>query len=318
MRVLLLRRQSRGGLALWADDLASNLSAEGISATVVDAVGWIPNETGLFVDRDVTRRLRDMGEGFDIVHAFGYRAAWACAGAYGDREAWVYSAYDPPKKAHEALIDRLNESAIGICSSTLVRNVLAGAGCHSLSVSTPGVPFYNGPRLTRTEAREKFGYPDDQFLVGSFTDEGLKGALEGTGIGLIVANPNDEISLADPLIKNPGWIARPAELMAACDLWVAPDRNCGFVRNVVEAMSEGTPVLVRDGMREMIEEDVSGFVFSDDAVLGTRIRQLLEMPLTLETVGAAGRVRAHERFDTHESASRIAQLYRDVVSENYD
>jgi len=318
MRVLLLRRQSRGGIALWVDDLAANLASEGISATVVDAVGWIPNETGLFTDRDVTRRLKDMGEGFDIVHGFGFRIAWACAVAYGSREAWLYSAYDAPKNARASLIEKLNDAALGICASTHIRNILAGAGCESLSVSTPGVPFYNGPRLTRAEVRAHHGFSEDQKLVGSFTDEGLKEALAGTDIGLIVANPKDEISVADPLFKNPGWISRPAELMAACDLWVAPDRNRGFVRNVVEAMGEGTPVLVRDCMREMIEEDVSGFVFSADETLGTRIRQLLEMPLTLETVGAAGRVRAHERFDSRESAARIAQLYRDVVSEHHD
>ncbi len=322
MRVMLLRRSARGGLAALTDDLAAWLPQLGFSVIVEDAT-WIPRETGRAVDRDVSRRLRDMGDAFDLLHAFGYRAAWACAEAFADEFFWLYSAYEAAPQS-KLLIDRLNLAGLGICASNYTRNGLSGQGVQSLDQVYPGVGAGAGARLGREETRRLLGIPEDVFLVGSFRDDGLVAMFAEMPDCWFVLGERDsprwhatnEEEAGDPAnVKRVGWFPRPRDLMEACDLWVAPDRDRGFVRNVAEAMFEGTPVLVRDCAREMIEEDVSGFVYSSDEALPGRILEIRELDLTRQTIGSAGRIRARELFDMELRVADVAQRYRDLVNE---
>lgn len=316
MRVLLLRRSARGGLAAWGDDLAARLPQHGFSVILDDAV-WMPRETGPSVDREVSRRLRDLGDSFDLIHVFGYRAAWACAEAFGDDYFWMYSAYEPAP-VHAALAKRLNKASLGFCASSLTLNSLSGQGVHSLDLVYPGVGHGSGPRIGREETRELLQIPKDAFVVGSFADEGLVDAFrtlpEDWG-HLVLAEVEGSSETNSQNMHRVGWTPRPRDIMEAADVWVGPNNDRGYVRNVAEAMFEGVPVLVRDCMREMVEEDVSGFIFLGDDSLADRLREIRGMELTRQTVGAAGQIRAVHRFDIDQSASEIAQRYRDLVQE---
>lgn len=315
MRVLLLRRSARGGLAAWADDLSFRLPVQGIGATLEDAT-WIPRETGPATDREVTRRLKEIGDGYDLIHAFGYRAAWACAAAFGDDYLWAYSAYEAPP-ASPPLVAKLNLAGLGFCACALTRNQLSGQGVHSLDLIYPGVGDDAGVRLGRAETRRLLEVDEEAFVIGSFSDDGLVEAFT-----TLAADTNPPVLLLGGAsssvhegVRQVGWFPRPRDLMGACDLWIGPDRNKGYVRNVVEAMREGVPVLIRENLRELIEEEVSGFVFLDDEALPKRIEEIRGMQLTRQTVGAAGRVRAIERYDVDERAADIAHRYRDLIAE---
>lgn len=314
MRILLLRRSFRGGVAALVDDLAVRLPHHGYSAIVEDAT-WIPRETGPLVDREVRRQLKDLADAFDLIHVFGYRAAWACEDTFGDSIVWMYTAYEPPPDSGR-LADKLNRAAHGFCSSTVTQSALAQLGVQSLELSYPGVGDAVGVQLGREETREILSVAPDTFLIGAMADDGLVEATRGMGgVYVALADSSSHGETDEAHVKRLGWYPRPRDLMHACDLWVAPDRRRGYSRNVAEAMWEGRPVLVREGMREMIEEDVSGFIFHDDSVLQERIEEIRNLELMRQTVGAAARIRAHQLFDVDERVADIAQRYRDIVDQ---
>lgn len=314
MRVLLLRRHHQGGLGAHVDELAARLSHHGVSAIVEDAGTWMPNEAGGKHDRDTTRILKERADGVDLVHAFGPRAAWACAEAFGDREGWLYTLIDPPKTLSTPLVDRLNMAAQGIAGSYLTFSRLHGMGVHRADVISPGLSIEGLQARSKEEARTMLGLERDELIVGSMADEGLVEAFGQTQEGrLLLVMASGGIDRERIIVKD--WMPRPEDAMIAADLWVVPDRDRGYARNAAQAMALGTPVLMRSGFREMVEEDQSGYLFVEDESLPGRIDEILSMPLSREVVGRAGAIRARERFDADAAASRIADLYRDVLSE---
>jgi glycosyltransferase involved in cell wall biosynthesis len=84
----------------------------------------------------------------------------------------------------------------------------------------------------------------------------------------------------------------------------------------LESMALGVPTMVRGtgGLHELIEPDISGFVFRGDEELGTHIAEVLDLPLTLQTVGAAGRIRATETFALEPSVEGLVEIYRGIVT----
>ncbi|MEQ1935353.1 MAG: hypothetical protein ABL962_15950, partial [Fimbriimonadaceae bacterium] len=120
MRVLLLRRDPSNELRRWSDDLVSQLGGGGITAYAYECDLWLPRETHPSLNKESAKRLREIGKDYDLVHALGYRCAWACAETFGDAEVWAYSVYDFPKTRNPKLIDRLNMAQFGTCPSRWV------------------------------------------------------------------------------------------------------------------------------------------------------------------------------------------------------
>lgn len=312
MRVLLLRRAFRGGLAALVDDMALLLPRNGFSAVIEEGT-WIPRETGPLVDREVRRQLRDLSDSFDLIHVFGYRAAWACADTFGDSIYWFFTAYEPPPD-NQRLAERLKLATHGFSACSATQVGLSQLGVET-ELSYPGVSDATGIQLGREETRAVFEL-GDAFTIGAMADEGLSEAVAGLpDVRLILADTNAREVVNEGSVRRVGWYPRPRDLMRACDLWVAPDRRKGFVRNVAEAMWEGRPVLVRDTLREMVEEDVSGFVFRDDGGLADRIAEIRGLDLMRQTVGSAAAIRAHDLFNAEQRVTEIAQRYRDLVQE---
>ncbi len=175
IRVLFLRRQRIGGIATYTEVLRHSLKAEGIDVVIDDAESWIPNETGWKADRQVSKALHEAAKGFDVVHAFGYRSAWACSEAFYLKKPWLYTAYDMPKTTVGPLIDRLNASRVGICVSRAVKKPLEEAETLNLEVVVPGV-YVPEFRLETQEARVKLGLDPESPVVLAVRD--LMGAIE--------------------------------------------------------------------------------------------------------------------------------------------
>lgn len=326
LRVLFIRRQKTGGMAALSEAWAEALDDLGIEAVIDDAESWIPNETGWQVDRSVTKSVRKAMQGFDLVHAFGYRTAWACSEALYVRQPWVYSAFDMPKTTHHQLVDRLNAARRGICPTRAVMEELTAADVLNLEVINPGIrPM--PPATDHGEAKRLIGLPHDAFVLfacGRDLPENNLGDLVAALPQISEEHPHVHLCLAvhgdHGLRSNHAMtiIGKQPSLhpwISAADLVVVPGRKLGFSMTALEAMTLKRPVLMRrgGGLGEMAVDGVSAFYVDAEDSLAAAIIRIIDAPIARETVANAGQIRAEERFDVAESARRLADLYRDLT-----
>jgi glycosyltransferase involved in cell wall biosynthesis len=330
MRVLLLRRQSTGPLAAHVDDLVATLPAYGVTAVVADAADWIPEQINRQVDRQVAKELRERGNSFDLVHAFGYRCAWAAAETYEEKEAWLYSVHDLPRSVHPFLVERLNWAQRSVVASRAVRDALEGATVRNPEVINPGYLPAASVRLP-ADARRYYELPTEGLLVGvSAGREVVNATREDSGIDAVFEawtelKPEGAhlVVLGDPPSMLPqgaialGPISRGAEAIGMCDLWIESGRNLGWSRTLSVAMERGRSCLVREegALPEIIADEVSGMLFASDEALPARLSELLEFEITREAFGNAARVRFEERFSMRQSAERVVAVYRQIAGE---
>lgn len=336
MTVLFLRRQSLGGIATHSESLAAALGVHGITVSIEDATAWIPNETGPKVDKKVSERLRKVAGPYDLVHAFGYRAAWACSHAFSHKEAWVYTAYDLPKTTHRLLISALNDAQAGIVSSHAVFRALDEAIALDLNVIPPGIATLTEPPPPKAKVKTELGFDPDAPLIGVMArmvpERGVRAVIDAMET-VWNSHPDTQLLVAgegpeqDRLKRMAADASNPTQIrfqsrvsdkdrfFGALDLLVVPSTRAAFSMVALEGMARSVPVLLRHtgGLPEMIDEDVSGYLFDSDEQLGPRIIELLDMPLAIESAGRAGRIRSLELFSLDRCAEMVADLYRSVV-----
>lgn len=338
MKILFLKRQTLGGLNTHATTLAEELRRQGHEVTVEEASDWIPNETGTKIDKKVSEQLRKLAEPYDLVHAFGYRTAWACSEAFSHKEAWLYTAYDLPKTTHRLFITRLNDSQAGICSSRTVFRVLDEAIAMELTTIPPGVEIPTEPLPDRGQAKAALGIDSEAPVLGAITrltsESGLSTLIESMEevwsrkpeAWLLIAGEGPErssleqgarITTRHRQIQFLGKIDDPATLYAASDLVVVPSIRASFSMSAIEAMSWGVPVLARNrhGLPELFDREITGFYFESDDDLASTILDLLDMPLTLESVGRAGKIRVIDRYSLEQCARKVVELYRTILQD---
>ncbi len=323
MRVLFLRRQRFGGIATYTQLLAQALDREGIEAVVDETDDWIPNETGHAIDRDVSRKVLAAKRGFDLVHAFGFRTAWACSAAFG-REPWVYTAHDMPKTVHPQFIERLNYARAGVCSSNAVKYVLENAKTTKLHLVHPGIPR-DRRVLDKKESRAMLGADDDAFLLavaGRFcTEHSIETAIYVADAlpyftRLIVTGQGEleqhlrSIARERVTISTDPFSQQTA--LSAADVVLVPSTTAGFSMTAIEAMLQGTPVAFRrtGGLTEIAEDHRTGFYFETDEELLDLLNHLCFKREMLRETGRAARQRVIEAFDIARAAADHARLYK--------
>lgn len=336
MTVLFLARQSSGGHITAMRHLLQPLREYAIEAELIDASGFIPDATGPSVDKQVTSELRDIARSFDLVHAIGYRAAWACAEAFGAKEAWTYSAYDIPRTTHRLLITRLNDSQGGVCSSRAVYRQLDEALATQLFTLMPAIPSLESEPISREEARKALGIEADVPLIvglGRLVSERGFDALIGAFSQVITERPEARLLICgqgpdhemllqlahandhEGRIDIRSQINSVTTLLAAASIVVVPSRRAGFSMVALEAMRLGTPVMVRNsgGLPEMVDHDVSGFVFESDEDMASQLTEVLGLELTLQTVGHGGKIRALERHRIDRTAKMLSEAFETAI-----
>lgn len=334
MRILFIRRQHFGGIATYSNNLAAALNARGIEVVIDDAEGWIPKKTGWLNDRNVSKLVRKAAQGFDLVHAFGYRSAWACSEAFYVKFPWVYTAYDMPKTTHTHLIDRLNAGKRGLCSSRALQDKLTESEALHLHLTTPCIPTPD-EMPDQVEERARLELPQEAFIILAAGNgdkaSGIATLLESfpdvvqlqPSAFLVLVLTGDATEEIKQLIAlNTGHIkvikTQPSLLhwMACANLVVVPNRNASFSMIGAESMSVGTPVLFRrdGGLGEMASDGYSGWYFDEDEELTNRLSRIIDAPLALEAMKSACRVRAMDRFGADEAAEEIASIYRRILS----
>jgi glycosyltransferase involved in cell wall biosynthesis len=102
----------------------------------------------------------------------------------------------------------------------------------------------------------------------------------------------------------------------AADLVVSVSKNGAVSVPIAQAMSMRKVVMIpqEGALPEMVEDRLSGMVFSDDDLLGDSIASALQMPLTLETMENAARIRFNERFAMDDYAEWLCELYLEIAN----
>jgi len=301
----------------------------GLSADIVDADEWIPDRTGGKTDKEVSKKLREVAKGYHLVHAFGYRCAWACSVAFGLKAPWIYTAHDMPRTTIPVFIEKLGAARTGICSSRAVKRALQEGDATNLDVILPGtqaVPSETSAEATK-RAKEALGLdPDGRLVLGLgrlVADHGFD-ALANAASNLTSDVPGMRVMIigqgpeADAL-RQPGCEVMEQSVdaipwLTAADVVVVPHRRCGFSMVAAEAMAIGKPVLAREtgGLAEMGVRDVSIDLFESDEDLPYAVMDLLGSSILRESLGLAARARAYERFSLRDSVRAYSELYHDL------
>jgi glycosyltransferase involved in cell wall biosynthesis len=110
--------------------------------------------------------------------------------------------------------------------------------------------------------------------------------------------------------------AQMAALLRASDVVL----NCslsegGMANAVLEALAVGRAVLAADiaGNRSIVENDVTGLLFHDDAELLAAAERLVDDPALRRRLGAAGRARVLETLAPAREIDGYLELYRRLV-----
>lgn len=313
-RVLMVRRQNTGGIATYSNHLVRGLESLGVDVVLDDMQAEIPDQTGFWVDRKVSQALKRAAQGFDLVHAWGYRTAWACGEAFYVRFPWVYTAYDFPRTRNGLLIDRLNHAKAGVCTSRACKEELDSVDALHLSVISPALSI----PMVENESHGFVG--EGMFTVacvaGPRPEKGAESFakaiqkvenVRGILVSEFVPSPHEKLlHFAE---------ADVATVLSAADLVVVPAFRQSFSMVALEAMSMGRPVAIRTvpGIDEMGVAGIHYHGFETDDDLAALITTLAADPARARSTVEPARMRAHDWYGMEECARRHIDLYRQVL-----
>ena len=123
----------------------------------------------------------------------------------------------------------------------------------------------------------------------------------------------------EQVVTFTGYRSDVARIMGALDVVVhAAIKPEAFGRVILEAMAMGKPVIATNlgGPREIIEDDVSGFLVpaGDPAALADALRPLLRDPARRTAVGMHARRRATERFSAAALTKKVEGIYNSLLN----
>lgn len=233
------------------------------------------------------------------------------------------------------LIDR--HFAHTIVCSRFVGDDLRRAGIERITRIPLGVDlvrYHPSRRAVRDEARDRYALPPGPLagFVGRFAPEKELDVLlaawpsvhRRTGATLVLVGDGPQRAELESMAAGAAWIRfmpyerdrdRLAELLAACDVFVAPSSNETFGLAPLEAMACGTPVLTADrgGISEQVEASGAGAQFASGSAAALADAAVQLFGMDLNALGAKGRAHAERNHDWDTVFDRIFALYRDVM-----
>lgn len=162
-----------------------------------------------------------------------------------------------------------------------------------------------------TAAREVRGqHPDVRFL--------LLGGLDTNPGGLDRAEVQSWVD--EGILEWPGHVeVRPWMMRAS--VFVLPSWREGVPRSTQEAMAMGRPVITTDapGCRETIEDGVNGYQVPvrDARALAQAMLRFVREPDLIESMGAASRRLAEDRFDVRRVNARLSGWLWNAVDDDH-
>lgn len=141
--------------------------------------------------------------------------------------------------------------------------------------------------------------------------------LEGNGAYRLVMEEHARTCGIADRVRFLGFRTDTADWIAASDLIVLPSLKEGLPLSLAEAHGCAKPVVATriDGIPEIVEDGVSGFLFEPHDVEGmsAAITRLLEDDSRRLEMGAAGRHRAERIFSQRAHAAKVQQVYERLL-----
>ena len=114
-----------------------------------------------------------------------------------------------------------------------------------------------------------------------------------------------------------GWVADPAPLYAAADLFVCSSRHEPFGNIIIESWLQSTPVIAAasEGPMSLIEDGKTGFLVpnEDAAALSSGIRKLRNEPALMAQLAEGGRSRYEDAFTEEQVVSQYLDLFERLI-----
>lgn len=230
---------------------------------------------------------------------------------------------------------RHNRATVNLCTSEIIHDQLQQNGIHRVALWPGGVDtarFHPNWRSPAMRSRLSNGHPQDPLLlyVGRLSAEKdlerlrpILEALPGVRLALVGDGPHHkalERHFAGLPVVMAGFLrgGELASAYASADVFVMPSRTETLGLVVLEAMSSGLPVVAAraGGIPEMIEENVSGFLFDREEEAIASIRGLLHSPDRRAAIGAAARHHA-ARQSWSNATDALLQHYRTACAEQH-
>ena len=163
----------------------------------------------------------------------------------------------------------------------------------------------NHPMFLRVAARVLQKHPDAHFILAGEGElrAGLEEIVRESGI-------SDNVHFI-------GRCDRLAELLSITFAGVLTSLAEGFSNSIIEYMAAGKPVVATNvgGAAEAVVEGETGYLIAsdDDEAMAARLIELLSDETKAGIVGAAGKVRAEERFSLEAQLANTLDLYREAA-----
>ncbi len=141
----------------------------------------------------------------------------------------------------------------------------------------------------------------------------IRAILAGDGPELPAMKARAEALGMRDRVEFPGSVGDPWDLLRAADVFVLASEIEGLPLVVLEAMSQGVPVVATDvgGMPEAVIEDETGFLVPahDVSALATSIARILGDPSVAERMRQAALTRFDQRFTMERMLEAHSDLY---------
>ncbi len=119
-----------------------------------------------------------------------------------------------------------------------------------------------------------------------------------------------------------GWRADMARVYAALDVGALTSLNEGSPVSVIEAMAAGRPVVATavGGVPDVVDDGRTGLLVPprDPEAFGAALARVIALPDRGRSLGAAGRVRAFERYDAARLVRDVDALYAELLGDGLD
>jgi glycosyltransferase involved in cell wall biosynthesis len=148
-------------------------------------------------------------------------------------------------------------------------------------------------------------------LVARFP--GIRAVLAGDGPELqAVRDRADSLGL-DATVRFPGPFTEPWDLLRAADVFVLASEMEGLPLVILEAMSQGVPVVATDvgGIPEAVIDGETGFLIAprDAGAVANAVARILEAPILAQRMRQAALARFEQRFTMQSMLDSHRELY---------
>ncbi len=201
-----------------------------------------------------------------------------------------------------------------------------------------GIDLQPFETASRSQARRKFGFADDEVIIGALGRLAYSNALDDLvrAMPRIRARfPNVRLAIAGegPLrnelqalatkqgneahVEFLGFRQDVADVLASFDVFVQPSLWEGLSVSLTEAMAAGKAIVATDicGNREQIQHEATGLMVPkrNETAIAESVNRLLSEPALAKTLGENARQAARDRFSQERMVESHLAVYDSLV-----